>query len=220
MILEQFCIADITAQGVDRLVPRLVHHLEDGRTFGRRRGKKPRSQRVSGKNSGVETSAPGILFDNVGNGSAGKPRGRHRARFVDRPEQRTRHDPSGIQPRSDSLNGASDIAACDRDRATHGLLIGLAAADRDQQSGLRFLDVGHIQCNQLRATKWPAKPSKSNALSRSPDSRSGAVATMLSILAATAGAFLAFAPLKVRQMPRMVALTPSASVGVSSPASL
>jgi hypothetical protein len=38
VILEQFCITDITVQGVDRLVPGLVHHLEDGRTFGCCRG--------------------------------------------------------------------------------------------------------------------------------------------------------------------------------------
>jgi hypothetical protein len=42
VILEQFCIANVTAQGVDRLVPGLVHHLEDGRTLGRR-GKKSRA---------------------------------------------------------------------------------------------------------------------------------------------------------------------------------
>jgi hypothetical protein len=34
VILEQFCIANVTAQGIDRLVPGLVRHLEDGRTFG------------------------------------------------------------------------------------------------------------------------------------------------------------------------------------------
>jgi hypothetical protein len=28
VILEQFCIADVTAQGVDRLVARLIHHFE------------------------------------------------------------------------------------------------------------------------------------------------------------------------------------------------
>ena len=41
VILEQFCIADVTAQRVDRLVPGLVHHLEDGRTLGCCRSKKP-----------------------------------------------------------------------------------------------------------------------------------------------------------------------------------
>jgi hypothetical protein len=30
---EQLRIAHVTAQGVDRLMPGLVHHLEDGRTF-------------------------------------------------------------------------------------------------------------------------------------------------------------------------------------------
>jgi hypothetical protein len=53
----------------------LVHHLEDGCTFGSCGSKKPRSQWMSGEDSEIETSAAGILFDDVGNGSTGKPRG-------------------------------------------------------------------------------------------------------------------------------------------------
>jgi hypothetical protein len=75
VILEKFRIANVTAQSVDRLVSGLVHHLEDGRTLGRCRDKKPRSQGVSGEDSSVETSAAGILFDDVSNGSICKPRG-------------------------------------------------------------------------------------------------------------------------------------------------
>ena len=56
-----------------------------------------------------------------------------------------------------ALTGQATSPACDRDRATHGLLVGLAAADRDQQSGLRFRDVGHVQSDQLRTTKRTGK---------------------------------------------------------------
>ena len=37
MILEQFGIANVTPEGVHRLVTRNIHHFEDGSTLGRRR---------------------------------------------------------------------------------------------------------------------------------------------------------------------------------------
>jgi hypothetical protein len=40
VILEQFCVANVTAQSVDRLVAGLVHHLEDRGPPGSCRGKK------------------------------------------------------------------------------------------------------------------------------------------------------------------------------------
>src|SRR5258706_11645334 len=108
---------------------------------------------MTGKYRGIKTSASGILFDNVGDGSTRKPRGCHRARFIDRPEDWAALDTCRVQPRPQGLDRASDVTPCNRDCSAHSFLIGLAAADRDQHSGFRFLEVGNVQRYQLRTAE-------------------------------------------------------------------
>jgi hypothetical protein len=74
MILENFCIAYIAAQGIDRAMAAHVHHSEDrGASLSSGR-KKASPQRVASEQRRIEAKALGVGLDDIGHALVGKPR--------------------------------------------------------------------------------------------------------------------------------------------------
>src|SRR5712671_1159044 len=112
---------------------------------------------MAGKRGGIEPGSSRIRLHEISHRTAGKTRGPHRARPVDRPEDRPGADRSRLQPRPQRLDGASNVTAGNRNGAADRFLIRLAPPDCDQQPGFGFLEVSNVKGYELGTAERAGK---------------------------------------------------------------
>jgi len=163
---------------------------------------------------------PAYAFDHIRDGSTGKLEVPYRARLVDRAEDRSGLDPCRVHHSRSALTGAGNVTSSNGDSdALAFLSVLLPRMVTNKPVSVSAISATSSATTPNGETR-PQKPSKSNARSRSPARLSGAVATMPSILPATARGFLVPGAAECPADTSHRGLNPFASVGVWIPASL
>ena len=111
MIPEGVRVAHIAAQGVDRLVPAHVHHLEQRRTSGGCGREEAGAEAVAGEHFWVEPEALGIGLDDQGDVLRRQPTWKQPAALADLPEDRPFDDAGSGEPLLDRGDRAGDRAS-------------------------------------------------------------------------------------------------------------
>ena len=219
VLLEQVRPSDVAAQHVDRLVPRHLHHLKHRRPRFRGASEETRAQAVAAAGGRIEPGAHSVALHDLRRAEGRKRRGLQAAALQHWPEQRTRADLRHGEPRLHRLHRAQAVAARNGDLMPLPALVGLAPTNPDAQPIRDFAQILDLERHQLaaaeRAGKSPTPAMPGRACLPACSDRAAASRT-----SAVAGLLRSGAVPMVRRMPRSIALTPSALVGGSSPASL
>ena len=218
VLLEQVRPSDVAAQHVDRLVPRHLHHLKHRRPRFRGASEETRAQAVAAVGGRIETCPHRVVLHDLRR-AEGRKRGALQAAALQHgPEQRAHADLCRRQPRLHRLNRTQPVAPRDGDLVPLPALVGLAPTNPDAQPIRDFAQILDLERHQLaaaeRAGKSPTPAMPGRACLPACSDRAAASRT-----SAVAGLLRSGAVPMVRRMPRSIALTPSALVGGSNPAS-
>jgi hypothetical protein len=143
-----------------------------------------------------------------------------RASLVDPPEYRTAPNVSSVEPIPERLYRACLNASVNRNGDAFAFLVRFGTGDRHAEAFGDLLNMRHLQRDELRAPECTGKAEQEQGPIPLAANVSAQLLTIALIRPATAGAFLTLADPMVRRIPRSVALTASASVGVGKDASL
>ncbi len=149
MIPEQFGVAHVTLQDIDRPMSGLVSHTENRRTCCRSRRQKSTAQRMPGELRRIEASAGSAGLDDGGDAAVGQSRTPDTSTFGNWPKHRTGADAGGREPSRDGCHWAGRSPVWNCNDSALGLLIGLAAADPDPKSFGHGHYIFAIQGHQL-----------------------------------------------------------------------
>jgi hypothetical protein len=105
----------------------------------------------------------------------------HALKPIQRAEHRPRADACGLEPRLHRTYGAGFLGRAERNAhaQTPALLVGFGFSQRDNQTGLREFEVGHVERNQLRAAEGAGEAEQQQRPVAQADARLGQDASCL-----------------------------------------